>query len=410
MRIPLSQPDTGDGEIDMVTKALRSGRLSLGPFQEEFEVKFAKYAGMRHAIATSSGTTALHLCVKALGIGAGDDAITTSFSFVASTNCLLYESALPSFADIDPHTLNIDPREIRNLIERNYAWDSAARRMVNHRTGRILKAILPVHIFGLPCEMAPILEIAREFDLRVIEDACEALGAEYHGQRAGTFGDAAVFAFYPNKQLTAAEGGMIVTNDEHVAALCRSLRNQGRTENSGWLHHSLLGYNYRLSELHCALGLAQLGRIQELLCKRERVTRMYLDALTGATGIALPCQPPGFKRSWFVFPIQVLGPDPEERRAELMAGLEGHGIACKPYFPAIHRQPYFSAFGSHSGAPLPWTESAARRCLALPLFPSMTEEQVREVCSAARKTLNRIHARTRAVDIEREPAAPRAAP
>ena len=293
MRIPLSRPEVGEREIEYVTRALLSGCLSLGPWLAEFEERFAACAGTRFAVATNSGTSALHLCVKALGIGPEDEVLTSSFSFVASANCILYERAVPVFVDIDPTTLNLDPNELAKWISRNCTWESAHGRLMNRRTGRAVKAILPVHIFGLPCDMTPILEIAKRFNLRVLEDACEALGAEYGERRVGTFGDAAAFAFYPNKQMTTAEGGMVVTNDSRIAATCRSLRNQGRDDESGWLRHVQLGFNYRLSELHCALGLAQLERIKELLFARARVAAAYSRALAGIHRIILPA---GFSR------------------------------------------------------------------------------------------------------------------
>lgn len=387
MNIPFSRPDIGEREIFTVLNSLRSGRLSLGPWLEEFESRLAAYTGARYAIATSSGTAALHLCVKALGIGAGDEAITTSFSFVASTNCLLYEGAQPVFADIDPKSLNIDPSRIRDTISENYVRDPFRHRFVNRHTGRTLKGLLPVHIFGLPCSMEPILDIAREFGLRVVEDACEALGAEYHNHPVGTFGDAGVFGFYPNKQITTGEGGMIVTNSREIAELCRSLRNQGRTENARWLAHAHLGYNYRLSELHCALGLAQLERIDECLDMRRRIADLYSAGLAATPGIELPPKLRGHKRSWFAYVIQLRGPSPAGRRDSLMSGLHRRGIDCRPYFPAIHLQPYFRQVESISDGTLPRTESAADRCLALPFFPSMTAEQVSDVCAAVREVL-----------------------
>ncbi len=394
MRIPLSKPDIREREISLVARSLRSGRLSLGPLLPEFEERFAAFVGTRYAVATSSGTAALHLCVKALGIGTGHDAITTSFSFVASSNCLLYENARPAFADIDACSLNLDPDDVRKTIIRDYAHDSLTNCWINRRSRRTLRAILPVHIFGLPCDMEPILEIAHEFGLAVIEDACEALGAEYSQRRVGTFGDAATFAFYPNKQMTTAEGGMIVTNDKSIASSCRSFRNQGRSEEGAWLLHEHLGYNYRLSEVHAALGLAQLDRIDELLVSRERVARLYSEALAQVPGIALPHQPPGFKRSWFVYVIQVLGSSPAVRRHELMAGLHARGIDCRPYFPAIHRQPYFQRIDSSRFRPLPNTDSAADRCLALPFFPSMSNRQVYEVYAAIREIVAEANRRT----------------
>lgn len=388
MRIPLSKPDIGESEINAVATVLRSGRLSLGSLLEEFEQRFAAYIGTRYAVATSSGTSALHLCVRALGIGSHDEAITSSFSFVASANCLLYERAYPVFADIDPRTLNLDPDAVREKIERDYVRDALSERLINRRTGRVLKAILPVHIFGLPCPMDPILEIARDFNLRVIEDACEAVGAEYHGRRVGTFGDAAVFGFYPNKQLTTGEGGMIVTNDAQLAGLCRSLRNQGRADDDSWLLHSQLGYNYRLTELQCALGISQLERIDEFLVRRKHVARLYSDALADLSALDLPAISIGARRSWFVYAIQLRGPFPAERRKMLMNALHERGIDCRPYFPAIHRQPYFQRVESIPPGALPHTESAADRCLALPFFPSLSPGTVAEVSSAVRDILS----------------------
>jgi perosamine synthetase len=387
VNIPLSRPDIGDLEVDSVTRVLRSGNLSLGPRVSEFEEEFANYVGTRYAVATNSGTSALHLCVKALGIGQEDEVLTTSFSFVASANCLLYERALPMFVDIHPATLNIDPSAIRETLTSEYAWAPDKSRLVNRRSGRTLKAILPVHVFGMPCEMVPILEIAREFNLRVLEDACEALGSRYRGQLAGTFGDAAAFAFYPNKQMTTAEGGMIVTNDARVATICRSLRNQGRDEHSTWLRHIALGYNYRLSDLHCALGLAQLKRIDWLLSARARVAAEYSCALAQVPGITLPAESFESKRGWFVYVVQLQGPSPMLRRDRLIAGLRGRGIACQAYFPPIHSQPYFKQVALSRTPSLPETDMAAQRCVALPFFPAMTSEQIAAVSEAMSELL-----------------------
>jgi perosamine synthetase len=387
MKIPLSKPEIGEREIELVTRVLRSGQLSLGPALAEFEEKFAEYAGARYAVATSSGTAALHLAVEALGIGESDEVLTTSFSFVASANCLLYAGAAPSFVDIDPLTLNLDAQMLCEAIGRDYAWNAAKGHLVNRHSGRMLKAILPVHVFGLPCDMEPILDLAEVFNLKILEDACEALGAEYRGRRTGTFGDAAAFAFYPNKQLTTGEGGMLVTNDPRIARVCRSLRNQGRDEDSSWLRHVRLGYNYRLSDLHCALGIAQLERIDELLLARNRVAGEYSSGLAGIPQISIPCEMPEATRSWFVYVIQMAGPSAAELRNRLMAGLRERGIACQGYFPAIHRQPYFKEACATNQRALPVTESASDRCVALPFFPSMTGEQIETVCGAVREIL-----------------------
>ena len=387
MKIPLSRPDIGEREIELVARVLRSGQLSLGPVLAEFEEKFAAYVGARYAIATSSGTAALHLAVEALGIGPGDEVLTTSFSFVASANCLLYAGAVPSFVDIDPLTLNLDPRLLREAIARDYVWEGGRSRLVNRQSGRVLKAILPVHVFGLPCNMDSILELAQVFNLKIIEDACEALGAEYCGRHTGTWGDAAAFAFYPNKQMTTGEGGMLVTNDSEIAAICRSSRNQGRDDNSSWLRHIRLGYNYRLSDLHCALGLAQLERIEELLAARARVADLYARGLGDIHEVLLPCEAAEAARSWFVYVIQLQGNDGPAQRDRLMQELRERGIACQAYFPAIHRQPYFQHISLAPKRALPFTISASERCVALPFFPSMTCEQVDEVCGAVREIL-----------------------
>jgi FlaA1/EpsC-like NDP-sugar epimerase/dTDP-4-amino-4,6-dideoxygalactose transaminase len=376
MNIPLSKPDIGEREIQYVTEVLRTGKLSLGPRLCEFEEKFAAYVGTRFAVATNSGTSALHLCVRALGIGPQDEVITTPFSFVASTNCILYEGALPVFIDIDPVTMNIDPKQVRRFLRQCCGLDSRRGVLVDKTTGRVVKAILPVHVFGLPCDMDPIMELARQYGLAVIEDACEALGAEYRGRRVGTLGDAAAFAFYPNKQMTTAEGGMIVTDNEEIAALCRSMRNQGRDTGSSWLRHIHLGYNYRLSDLHCALGLAQLERIDDLLRARDRIASEYNQALAGSGFLLLPSAFEGIKRSWFVYVIQINIPAPRVVRDRLLLKLREQGIECQAYFPAIHKQPYLSAGTRSPFGPLLRAESASDRCLALPFFSSQSQEEI----------------------------------
>jgi perosamine synthetase len=372
----LSKPDIGEVEISSIVEVLRSGRLSIGPKVEEFEQQLATYSGMKYAVAMNSGTSALHLTIRALGIGAHDEVITTSFSFVASTNCILYEGAHPVFIDIDPVSLNIDTAKLRHFLEDQCTFDPRAGILLNKASGRGIKAILPVHVFGLPCDMASILEFAERYNLRVIEDACEALGAEYHGRRAGSFGEAAVFAFYPNKQITTGEGGVLLTNNEALASACRSLRNQGRDDRSAWLSHTRLGYNYRLSELHSALGIAQMARINELLGKRERVAAAYNSALSGIPHLLLPQDVPGLKRSWFVYVVQLDLPEPNDVRNRVMLRLRELGIECQAYFPAIHRQPYFATLATLPPRTLAHTETAADRCMALPFFPTMTLEEI----------------------------------
>jgi perosamine synthetase len=391
MNVPLSRPDITELEVEYVTSVLRSGQLSLGPRVAEFEDKFAAYAGAQYAVAVNSGTSALHLAVRALGIGGGDEVITTSFSFVASSNCVMFERALPVFVDIDPNTFNLDPNEIRRFIRTSCVVNQRTGAVSDKQTGRRVRAILPVHVFGVPCDMDSILEIAREYNLHVIEDACEALGAEYKGKRIGTLGELGVFAFYPNKQMTTGEGGIIVTNDERTAMLCRSMRNQGRAPESGWLHHERLGYNYRLSDIHCALGLAQLKRIRELLRGRERTASIYEQALSGHPWIRLPQTSAECQRSWFVYPIQIVppeGPPDPVLRDHVLAQLRARGIGCQSYFPAIHLQPYFNQEWLTRPCFLPRTEAASNTCLVLPMFSSATEEEIRYVSTTLLEILD----------------------
>ncbi|HUO35378.1 MAG TPA: DegT/DnrJ/EryC1/StrS family aminotransferase [Candidatus Acidoferrum sp.] len=382
MKVPLSKPDISEREIEYVTDVLRSGRLSLGPKLKEFEEKFAAFSGARYAVATSSGTAALHLCVRALGIGPQDEVITTPFSFVASTNCILYEGASPVFLDIDPLTLNIDPKQVRRFLRQCCGLDSRRGVIVDKTTGRTVRAILPVHVFGLPCDMDPIMDLAQQYGLSVIEDACEALGAEYRGRPVGTFGDAAVFAFYPNKQMTTGEGGMIVTDSEEIAQVCRSLRNQGRDEGTSWLRHDRLGFNYRLSDVHSALGIAQLERIDELLAARERAASLYAQALEKNASIQIPSEFDGFKRSWFVYVVQLNLASPRATRERIIARLRECGIECQAYFPAIHKQSYLAGKVRMPLGPLFRAEAASDRCFAIPFFSGITAAEIQFVADS----------------------------
>jgi perosamine synthetase len=387
VKIPLSSPDIGDREIEYVTRVLRSNHLSLGPVLAEFEEKFAAYAGTKYAIACNSGTSGLHMCVRALGLGKEAEVITTSFSFVASVNCLLYEDVYPRLLDIDSESLNLDA----NLI-REYLRDKCIRHrggeVISRESGRIVKAILPVHVFGLPVDMEAIGEIAAEYGLAILEDACEAIGAEFHGRRVGTFGKAAVFAFYPNKQMTTGEGGMVVTDDAVIAERCRSLRNQGRDADGRWLKHVCLGYNYRLSDIQAALGLAQLERIDDLLAKRALVADGYLNLLRSRDSLKLPETPAHSKRSWFVYVIRTTGPFAEEKRDALRAHLSSVGIASQIYFPPIHSQPYFQELGYSQTSDLRVTESVSKTCLAIPFFTRLSEEEMQFVSASIHEGLN----------------------
>ena len=367
IEVPMSRPDIGESEIEAVNQVLRTPYLSIGPMLERFEQAMAQFVGARHAVGVSSGTAGLHLCVVAAGIGEGDEVITTPFSFVASANCVLYERARPVFVDIEPDSLNIDPRRIEAAV-----------------TSRT-RAILPVHAFGQPADMDAILEIARRHNLLVLEDACEAAGAEYRKRKAGALGDAAVFAFYPNKQITTAEGGMIVTNRDDWNELFRSLRNQGRDVFDTWLRHSRLGYNYRLDELSAALGVAQMERIEELLTKRDRVARMYTAGLAKVPGVSVPFLAPATTRpSWFVYVVRLArGID----RDRVIQELQARGIASRQYFTCIHLQPFYMRMFGYREGDFPVAEEAAQSVLALPFYGAMHAEQVDYVCSHLREVI-----------------------
>jgi perosamine synthetase len=364
--IPLAQPDIGEEEIRLVNEVLRSGWLSMGPKVGIFEEKFASYIGTKHAIAVNSGTSGLHLCVKSLGIKSGDEVITTPFSFVASSNSVLFEDGKPVFVDIDPDTLNMDVKKIEAAITEN------------------TKAILPVHVFGQPCEMNAIMDIAKEHDLAVIEDACEAIGAEYNGRKAGTFGDASVFAFYPNKQMTTGEGAMIVTDDDNIAKLCMSLRNQGRSEDSEWLNHVRLGYNYRLDEMSCALGIGQLNRIDELIDKRAWVAGEYTKQLDGIESITTQYLNPKVKMSWFVYVVQV---NKEINRNKVMKYLKEHGVSCRPYFTPIHLQPFYKEMFGYKEGDFPICEKVCDSTIALPFYGNMDKKTIVQACSVLKDSL-----------------------
>jgi dTDP-4-amino-4,6-dideoxygalactose transaminase len=364
MRIPLSSPDITEAEIEAVVAVLRSPRLSLGPVAEQFEAAMAGAASAEHAIAVSSGTAGLHLCIRAMDIGEGDEVIVPSFTFIAAANAIRYERATPVFVDIDPGTLNIDPQKIEEAI-----------------TGKT-RAILVVHTFGVPAEMNAILEIARRRGLIVIEDACEAIGAEYHGREAGSMGRAGVFAFYPNKQITTGEGGVVVTHDDALARRIRALRNQGRYESDDWLQHSELGYNYRISDINCALGLTQLSRLEQILQARERVASAYHQRLAQNEGLLLPMRAvAGGRISWFVYVVRLVAAD----RDRVMRGLAAAGIASGRYFAPIHQQPSYAAW-RHS-ARLPVTEVEAARTLALPFFNRLSEAEIEHVCTTLGRLL-----------------------
>jgi perosamine synthetase len=362
MRIPLSAPDITEADIAAVGDVLRTSRLSLGPKMEEFEQSLARHVGATHAVAVNSGTSALHLCIRALGISEGDEVIVPSFAFIAVANALLYERATPVFVDIDPHTLNLDPTRIEEAI--------------SSRT----RAIIVVHTFGTPAALDEILQIAYRHKLLVIEDACEALGAQFDGRKVGSFGDAAVFGFYPNKQITTGEGGMLVTNNSDVAVLARKLRNQGRADSGEWLQHQELGYNYRISELNCVLGASQLQRIESILERREAVAREYHGRLQNQPDLELPPVALARRRiSWFVYVLRLPNHFTAAHRDRIIQEMASRGIACGRYFAPIHLQPAYRS-QPHRCMPLIQTESIVPRTLALPFFNQLTANQIADVC------------------------------
>ena len=392
-QIPMSSPDLRAVDIEAVVNVLRTPYLSIGPQIKAFEQAMASFVGTAHAIAVSSGTSGLHLAVIAAGVGEDDLVITTPFSFVASANCVLYERAIPIFVDVDPHTLNVDPAQVAAAADDLTRGGDAANRWLpptilhSPSSTHQLKAILPVDAFGQPADMDPIRQVASRHNLVVIEDACEAIGAEYKGRQAGTLGDVGVFAFYPNKQMTTGEGGMIVTDRDDWDALFRSLRNQGRDVFDAWLNHSRLGYNYRLDEMSAALGLAQLGRIEELLAKRERVAGMYDERLKQVDEVAIPYRAPTTTRtSWFVYVIRLA---PQVDRTQVMGALEERGVPSRPYFTPIHLQPFYAQRFGYRRGDFPVTEAAGDTCLALPFSSVMTEEQVDYVCRALKEVVVR---------------------
>ena len=386
MNIPLSAPDIGEREIKYVNSVLASNQLSMGPWLDKFEKKFASFVGTEHAIAVNSGTSGLHLCVRAMEIGSQDAVITSSFSFVASVSCFLYEGAIPILVDIDPKTLNLDPEAVREYL-RNQCTRSENGRVIDLRSGRVVKAIMPVHIFGLPCRMDELMKIAGEYGLSVIEDACEAIGATFDGQRAGTFGNAGVFAFYPNKQMTTGEGGMITTNDARIAELCRSMRNQGRDTDGAWLRHVRIGYNYRLSELHAALGLAQLERIDSILASRADVARRYSNILSSHPRLQLLETDSRTTRSWFVYIVRFRAAASSALRDSVRDSLRDKGISSQIYFTPIHHQPFYQKCQSENVPHLPYTDQAANECLAIPFHSKLSDAEIQYVCDAIQQAL-----------------------
>jgi perosamine synthetase len=386
--IPMSSPDITDAEREAIAEVLATPYLSMGPMEKEFERLIAEYVGARHAIAVSSGTTGLHLCIRAAEISDGDWVITTPFSFVASSNVILYERAVPVFVDVRHETGNIDPLQLTQAIEDLSQGGKLAKRWLprqNGNEGGELRAVLAVDVFGQPADYAAISPIVASHDLVLIEDSCEALGARYKDQPAGRLGKAGVFAFYPNKQMTTGEGGVVVTDDDQWEAMIRAMRNQGRAPGDTWLKHTHLGYNYRLNELSAALGVVQMGRFGELLQKREQVAEWYRQGLETVREVTAPTVGPNTSRvSWFVYVVRF---DPGVDRDEMIRKLKDQGIPSRPYFSPIHLQPYMvERFGYRKGD-FPVTEDLAQRGLALPFSSVMKKEEVERVVQAIKFAL-----------------------
>lgn len=367
--VPLSAPWITQDDIDAVLSVLQTSVLSIGPKVKAFEQAVADRVGVKHALAVNSGTSGLHLCLEALGIGEGDEVITSPFSFVASSNCIIFTGATPVFADIDPETLAIDPAKLEEAI--------------TERT----KAIIPVDVFGQPCPIEEIYAIAKKHGLAVIQDSCEAIGAVRNGHEIGgpEFCDAAVFAFYPNKQMTTGEGGIIVTNNDEMARAMDSMRNQGRDDSGTWMRHVRIGYNYRLDEMSAALGLSQVSRLDSILDHRENVARMYSERLADVAGLSVPeVLPETTRMSWFVYVIKL---DEGIDKTDVIRQLDERGVPSRPYFSPIHLQPIYREMYGFEDGDFPVTEAISQRTLAIPFYSLMPEDEVEYVCQQIREVL-----------------------
>jgi perosamine synthetase len=365
--IAMSSAEVDEHDVQAVLAVLRSGRLALGPMARAFERAVADYVGAAHAVAVGSGTAALHLIVKALGLGPRDQVLVPSFTFAASVNAILYEGATPVFVDLEPQTYNLDIQDLEARI--------------SHRT----RAIMAVDVFGHPADWDGLERLATKYGLPLIDDCCEALGASHRGRRLGSLGAAGAFAFYPNKQITTGEGGMIVTQDARLADLCRSYANQGREEMGSWLRHDRLGYNYRLNEMSAALGLSQLSKLDGFIARREAVAAAYSRRIAGMAGVQAPIVLPNVRMSWFVYVVTL-----EEGcdRDRVIAGMQREGVPCRGYFAPMHTQPYIQArFGDLSGS-LPRTEAYARRTLALPFHNNLEEGEIERVLAVLRRNMH----------------------
>lgn len=372
MPIYLCRPDITEKEIEAVCAVLRSPDLSLGPRLAEFEKAFAKYIGRKRAVAVNSGTSGLFLSMLALGIGPGDEVITTPFTFVASATTIMMAGAIPVFVDIDPVSLNIDAAKIESKI-----------------TGTT-KAILPVEVFANPAGIDKVCKIAQRHNLEVIEDSCEALGSAINGKKVGAFGTMSVFAFYPNKQITTGEGGMILTDNDDLADMCVSLRNQGRAKDSGWLSHERLGYNFRLSDINCALGIVQLSRIEEIKAKRKQVAKWYQEMLANDDRLTVPTEPDNCDISWFVFVVRLADDFTLQQRDKVLGAMKDASIQVGNYFPPVHLQPFMAERFGYKQGDFPVTESVCKSTIALPFYNNLRKDEVAIVCKKLKETLNRI--------------------
>lgn len=362
--VSLSSQDITDAEINAVVSVLKSDRLALGPQLTAFEDEFRRRVGVKHAISCCNGTAGLHMCWTAMGIGANDEVITTPFTFISTVNSFAFNNAKPVFVDVDPETWQLDAKLIEAAI--------------TPRT----RAVIPVDIFGNTPDWDPILDIAKRHNLRVLEDSCEALGAAYKDRPTGTFGEAGVFAFYPNKQITTGEGGMVVTNDDRIAFLVRSLCNQGRDPDAGWLAHARLGYNYRMCDIQAAVGVQQMRRLDEILAKRDRVANMYLERLAGDDRYTTMKVPAEVKISWFVFVVRLNDNYTQQDRDRILEGLREKGIGCNNYFSPVHLQPHYAETYGYKQGDFPVTETLAQRTIALPFHNHITEEEADYVACA----------------------------
>lgn len=373
--IPLALPDITAHERRAVLAVMRTPYVTRGPKLVEFEKKFASYVGARHAVAVNSGTSALHLAVRALGIGKGDYVITTPLSFIASSNCLLFEHAVPIFADVDPATYLIDPEKVEEKVQKL------------KRQKKSVKAILAVDLFGYIADWERLRAIAKRYHLFLIEDSCQALGTHIRKNsgslKAGTFGDISVFSFYPNKPITTGEGGAVVTNNAHLAGIIRSMRNQGIPTQKSWNTYEHLGYNYHMSDINCAVGIAQLRRIEEIIKKRSRVAARYTARLCHESSLhLLPLPPENMRLSYFVYLVRLADSYSANDRERIIAALAKKGIAARDYLPAIHLLPFYRKMFGYKHGDFPYAEHIADRTIALPFFSTMTHAQIDYVCAA----------------------------